>query len=68
MQKNDYPMFFNTDWKDNNDVIALTAADAGYDRKSSYYIRVRPDFALYDLISTKSYLFNFYAFTQLPST
>ncbi len=24
MQRNDYPTFFLTEWKDNNDVIALT--------------------------------------------
>lgn len=60
-------MFFLTEWKDNNDVVAITPNDPGYDRKNKYYIRVRPDFALYDLISTKQYLFNFYAFSQLPT-
>jgi hypothetical protein len=68
MQRNDYPTFFLTDWKDQNDVVALAAGDPGYDRNSKYYLRVRPDFALYDLISQKQYMFNFYAFTQLPST
>jgi hypothetical protein len=31
-------------------------------------VRVRPDFALYDLISQRQYIFNFYAISQLPNT
>ena len=31
------------------------------------YVRTRPDFALYDMISRREYIFDFYAFSQ-PST
>lgn len=32
------------------------------------YVRARPDFALYDLISSREYIFNFIAFSQVWTT
>jgi hypothetical protein len=41
-------------------VIAISPAK--YKLSDSFYIRTRPDFALYDLISKREYIFNFVAF------
>lgn len=53
MKYNDFPQFYTTEWQDNNDLIALNPWDRNYNRKFGYFVRVRPDFALYDLISKR---------------
>ena len=45
-----------------NDIIAIPSSQ--YSISDTYYIRVRPDFALYDLISQREYIFDFLAFSQ----
>ena len=49
-------------------MIALSPFDSSYDLSSVYFLRVRPDFALYDLISSRQYIFNFYAMSQVQPT
>lgn len=44
MQPNDYPLYYLTNFHDNNDIIVLKPNDPGYDIRNGYYIRVRPDF------------------------
>lgn len=61
---NDYPMWFESGWSDWQDMAAIYPWDPHYGRTDSYFMRVRPDYALYDLISQKQYIFNFYAFSQ----
>jgi hypothetical protein len=66
LQKDEYPFFYLTEYSDKDDVIVVSPNDSKYDLHGQYYIRVRPDFALYDLISKRQYIFNFFAFSQLP--
>lgn len=58
---NDFPQFYTTELQDKNDIIAISSSQ--YKIQDTYYIRVRPDFALYDLISSREYIFNFIAFS-----
>lgn len=58
---NNYPEFYLTNLQDTNDVIAIPPGS--YQISDSYFIRVRPDFALYDLISNRQYIFDFIAFS-----
>lgn len=51
MQVNDFPNFYRTEWNDRNDTIAINPTDHGYGLNNGYFVRARPDFALYDLIS-----------------
>lgn len=53
MKYNDFPQFYTTEWQDSNDVIPLNPWDPNYNRQFGYFTRVRPDFALYDLISKR---------------
>ena len=53
MQANDFPNFYLTDWRDKNDMIALRPQDTDYSLNNCYFVRARPDFALYDLISKR---------------
>ena len=53
MQVNDFPNFYLTDWQDKSDIIAVNPNDNGYGLSNGYFIRARPDFALYDLISQR---------------
>ena len=62
---NDFPQFYSTELQDVWDVIALGPNQ--YKVSDGLYIRTRPDFALYDMISQRQYIFDFYAFSQ-PST
>lgn len=65
MQVNDFPNFYLTDWQDKDDVIAVNPWDPGYGLSNGYFLRARPDFALYDLISQRQYIFNMYAISQV---
>jgi hypothetical protein len=58
-------MFYLTEYHDNNDIIVLKPNDYSYSIENGYYIRVRPDFQLQDLISKRQYIFNFYIFSQI---
>ena len=42
--------------------------DNGYALTNGYFLRARPDFALYDLISQRQYIFNMYAISQIQNT
>jgi hypothetical protein len=66
-QWNDYPKHFLTTKHDQNDTIIYYREEKDYHYKEgSYYIRLRPDYALYDLISSREYMYNMYAFSQPP--
>lgn len=64
---NDYPKHFLTTKHDVNETIAIYGSDPDYHFDGDYYIRLRPDFALYDLMSEREYIFNMYAFSQPPA-
>jgi len=66
-QWNSYPRHFLSTEHDETDVIAIEADDPDYHSDGAYYVRLRPDFALYDLISTREYLYNMFAFSQPPA-
>jgi hypothetical protein len=53
MQVNDFPQYYLTEWQDKNDTIAIYPGQYGYSRDNWYFIRARPEFALYDLISQR---------------
>jgi hypothetical protein len=67
-QWNDYPKHYLTSLHDNDDTIAIYGDNSDYHAGGAYYIRLRPDFALYDLISERSYRFNMYAASMTPAT
>ena len=50
-QWNAYPRHFMTTKHDVNDVIAIYGDDSDYHSDGKYYVRLRPDFALFDLLS-----------------
>ena len=58
-----YPRHFLTTKHDQQDVIAIFGDDPDYHSHGKYYIRLRPDFALFDLISDRRYIFDMYAFS-----
>ena len=64
-QWNDYPKHFLTTKHDQDDTIVYHFGEPDYHSKDgSYYIRLRPDFALYDLLSDREYIYRMYAFSQ----
>jgi len=66
---NAYPKHFYTSKHDFNDTIAIYGNDQdSYHRRGAYYIRLRPDFALYDLLSQRQYIYNMFTFSQTPAT
>ena len=66
-QWNSYPRHFLSTEHDVRDTIQITTDEPDYHSDGAYYIRLRPDFALYDLISTREYLYNMFAFSQPPA-
>jgi hypothetical protein len=67
-QWNDFPKHFLTTKHDQNDTITYHSGEEHYhSRGGSYYIRLRPDYALYDLLSAREYMFNMYTFSQPPA-
>ena len=44
IKANDYPMFYLSEYKDKNDIIAINPGDPAYSTSNGYYIRIRPDF------------------------
>lgn len=66
-QWKDYPKHFLTTKHDVNETIAIYGDDADYHHNGDYYIRLRPDFALYDLLSDREYVYWMYAFSQPPA-
>jgi len=65
---NAYPKHFYTSKHDFNDTIAIYGNDEGNHHNGTYYVRLRPDFALYDLLSARQYIYNMFAFSQTPAT
>jgi len=53
MQINDFPQFYLSEWQDKNDVISISPSHERYSLDVGYFLRARPDFALYDLISKR---------------
>ena len=67
-QWNDFPKHFLTTKHDQNDTITYHTGEEHYHSTGgSYYIRLRPDYALYDLLSAREYMFNMYTFSQPPA-
>ena len=64
----EYPLHFLTSIQDINDTVAVYGNNSMSHHEGSYYIRLRPDFALYDLISDRQYIYNMYAFSMAPSS
>ena len=63
-----YPKHFITTKHDVNDTIAIYGGDEYYHDSGTYFIRLRPDFALYDLLSDREYIYRLYFFSQTPSS
>ena len=62
-----YPKNFLTSKHDVNDTIVMYGNDTDYHFNGTYYIRLRPDFALYDLISNQEYIYHMSAFSMAPA-
>lgn len=66
---NEYPKHYGEAIHDANDVIPLYgSADAGGHQNGTYYIRLRPEFALADLLSMRQYVYNMFAFSMAPAS
>lgn len=66
-QWNAYPKHFRTSKHDINDTVAVYGGEPDHHNNGTYYTRLRPDFALYDLMSKRQYIYNMYAFSMAPS-
>ena len=64
---NAYPKHFYTTLHDFNDTIVIYGNSSEHHNDGDYYIRLRPDFALFDLVSERQYIYNMYGFSQTPS-
>jgi len=64
LEHNQYPQQYLTNHTDVDDMIIVDEASPVFSRTGAYFIRCRPDFALYDLISERQYIYNFYAISQ----
>lgn len=63
-----YPKHFATSIRDVNDTIAIYGNDKNHFNNGTYYTRIKPDFALADLIADRQYIFNMYAFSMAPQS
>ena len=65
LEHNAYPRHYLESIHDTDDFLIFTPKDKkNYHTDGSYFIRVRPDFAMYDLISDRQYIYNFFALTM----
>jgi hypothetical protein len=63
-QWNAYPKHFLTTKHDVNDTIVVYGSDEDYHHTGDWYVRLRPDFAMYDLLSEREYIYQMYLFSQ----
>ena len=63
-----YPKHFATSIRDINDTVAIYGGDKNNFNNGTYYTRLRPDFALADMIADRQYIFNMYAFSMAPQS
>lgn len=63
-----YPKHFATSIRDVNDTVAIYGNDKNHFNNGTYYTRLRPDFALADMIADRQYIFNMYAFSMAPQS
>lgn len=59
-----YPRHYLDSLEDQNNIIAIDPSEYTFDRESTVFTRLRSDFALYDLVSDRETIFDFYAFRQ----
>jgi len=59
-----YPRHYLDSIEDENNVIAIDPSEIPFSRESTVFARLRPDFALYDVVSDREAIFDFYAFRQ----
>lgn len=65
-QWNTYPKHFATSLHDWKDTISIYGDAPAHHNNGTYYIRLRPDFSLADLLSQRQYIYNMYAFSMAP--
>ena len=63
---NTYPKHFATSLHDWNDTISIYGDAPAHHNNGTYYVRLRPDFSLADLLSERQYIYNMYAFSMAP--
>ncbi len=63
-----YPISTMSQWSGKNNTMVIRPGASGYSWESTYYVRVVPNFALYDLLSSKQFIFYYYAFAQPQNT
>jgi len=64
LEHNSFPRHFLDALHDDNDFIIIRPGMSSYFNSGQYFIRLRPDFALYDLVSEREYIYNFFALTM----
>jgi hypothetical protein len=65
---NTYPETFKTPYNSVNNSILIYGSNQEYVPGGSIYIRLRPNFGLYDLIAKREYIFFLNAFSQAPAS
>lgn len=63
-----FPISTLSQWQGKNNTMVVSPGTSGYSRTSTYYIRVVPNFALYDLLTTRQFIFYYFAFAQPQNT
>jgi hypothetical protein len=59
-----YPRHYLDSIQETNNVITIDPREIPFNSKSTIFTRLRSDFALYDFISKRETIFDFYAFRQ----
>jgi hypothetical protein len=67
-QWNEYPKHYATSRHDDDDTITYYGSAEDARQNGTFYARLRPEFALADLLSRRQYVYNMYAFSMAPAS
>lgn len=67
-QWNEYPKHYATSRHDKDDTITIYGSAEDTKQNGTFYVRLRPEFALADLLSSRQYVYNMYAFSMAPAS
>lgn len=65
---NEYPKHYATSRHDDDDTITYYGSAEDARQNGTFYARLRPEFALADLLSRRQYVYNMYAFSMAPAS
>lgn len=59
-----FPLPSLSTWNGVNNTIVINYNDPSFSRESIFYIKIVPNFALYDLLSNRQFIYNLITFSQ----